>query len=281
MAAAAARAFAAAYDRALVRHPTATKTATATAIACAGDALTQGVGPRPYDAGRTARNAAFTAAITPAVARWYLFLLARFPASPAARVACDQLLWAPAGVAAYFFSMEALAGAPLADAADAAQERTWPTLRANWLLWPAVQFANFSAVPPRYQVLVVNAVSFFWAAFISSVAHPYIVPAPAAALVDAAAPARPLPRLHHRPRAAPVDDTAPAPLEDTDGQVHARGEFGVHHPHSHAGHAMGEGGQPAADLRGVKVPGTQLLPVRPTAHPKLSTQHPERVGQGS
>jgi Mpv17 / PMP22 family len=32
-------------------------------------------------------------------------------------------------------------------------------LKANWVLWPAVQAINFSIVPLQYRVLVVNIVS--------------------------------------------------------------------------------------------------------------------------
>lgn len=42
-----------------------------------------------------------------------------------------------------------------------------PGLKANWALWPAVQFANFTYVPLQYQVLVVNVVSLGWNCFLS------------------------------------------------------------------------------------------------------------------
>lgn len=34
-----------------------------------------------------------------------------------------------------------------------------PGLKANWMLWPAVQAINFSVVPLQHRVLVVNIVS--------------------------------------------------------------------------------------------------------------------------
>lgn len=35
----------------------------------------------------------------------------------------------------------------------------WPALRANWYVWPAVQFVNFKYVPLDLRVLVVNIIS--------------------------------------------------------------------------------------------------------------------------
>lgn len=42
-----------------------------------------------------------------------------------------------------------------------------PGLKANWLLWPAVQGINFTIVPLEHRVLVVNVVSLGWNCFLS------------------------------------------------------------------------------------------------------------------
>jgi protein Mpv17 len=42
-----------------------------------------------------------------------------------------------------------------------------PGLKANWLVWPAVQSVNFTMVPLEHRVLVVNIVSLGWNCFLS------------------------------------------------------------------------------------------------------------------
>lgn len=46
-----------------------------------------------------------------------------------------------------------------------------PTYTAELAFWPAVQTLNFSKVPVRHQLLVVNTFSLLDAAFISWVGH--------------------------------------------------------------------------------------------------------------
>lgn len=52
-----------------------------------------------------------------------------------------------------------------------AQEDFAPTYAAELAVWPAVQTLNFSLVPVRHQLLVVNSFSLLDAAFISWVGH--------------------------------------------------------------------------------------------------------------
>lgn len=57
------------------------------------------------------------------------------------------------------------------DIVDKSWEHTkhvfWPTYAADCALWPVVQFFNFSYVPPRYRVMLVNAVNVGWFAFLA------------------------------------------------------------------------------------------------------------------
>ena len=47
----------------------------------------------------------------------------------------------------------------------------WPALRANYLVWPALQIINFRFVPLQYQVLFTTVGVFFWNIFLSDVAN--------------------------------------------------------------------------------------------------------------
>jgi len=43
----------------------------------------------------------------------------------------------------------------------------WQGLKANYMVWPMVQFVNFKFVPLEHRVLVVNIVSLGWNCFLS------------------------------------------------------------------------------------------------------------------
>ena len=152
----------ASYNASLTKRPIATKTLTAATIAAAGDLACQYLThDRPseelhVDWKRTGRMVLFNLGVTPLVHYWYLGLTARFPHSPVRRVVADQLLWAPAGLAAFLITNSALETGSFA-AVPAALDRNFvPVLQANYAVWPLIQLLNFSYVPGAYQVLVVN-----------------------------------------------------------------------------------------------------------------------------
>ena len=43
----------------------------------------------------------------------------------------------------------------------------WPALKANWMVWPAVQFVNFSFLPLQYRLFFANIVSIGWNSYLS------------------------------------------------------------------------------------------------------------------
>jgi hypothetical protein len=202
------------YDTLLTARPVLTKTVTAVAIASCGDAIAQAGAARapsralredvndvaPFsssssrailgdevspshsapliDLRRLSYVAAWVAMTTPAVHRWYIFLVQRFPASPLLRMLADQTFFAPIGTAGFFLFTGSAAAGWSADAGlQSARDKTWPALKANWVLWPTVQYLNFSFTPPRLQVLAVNVVSLFWTAFLSH-SVPTVAPEP-------------------------------------------------------------------------------------------------------
>jgi len=42
-----------------------------------------------------------------------------------------------------------------------------PTLRANYVLWPAVQILNFRVMPLRFQIPFVSTIGIAWTAYLS------------------------------------------------------------------------------------------------------------------
>lgn len=189
---------AAAYDSALLSRPIVTRTATAVVLATSADVAAQALvpprsaraaadspaagaraaapataaraspAPAGWDAGRTARLALFSGVMAPPVSSWYGLLAARVR-SPLLRTLADQALWAPGGTWAFLFAMRAMREPRrLGDAVAAATSVTPTLLLVNYAVWVPVQLFNFSLVPPRYNMLFVNLISFGWTLYLSA-----------------------------------------------------------------------------------------------------------------
>ncbi|ORX69312.1 hypothetical protein DL89DRAFT_258348 [Linderina pennispora] len=90
-----------------------------------------------------------------------------FASAVAKRVAADQLVYAPLGIAGFFIAMNAMEGHGWRSAKHRLGELYRPTLFANYAVWPAVQAINFAFIPTIYRVPFCSAISIFWNAFIS------------------------------------------------------------------------------------------------------------------
>jgi Mpv17 / PMP22 family len=61
------------------------------------------------------------------------------------------------------------------------EDKLWPTLKVNWVVWPVLQAVNLSVVPLQYRILYINFCSIFWSAYLSNMASSK---APAAAISE-------------------------------------------------------------------------------------------------
>ncbi|KAJ1838684.1 hypothetical protein H4S02_000165 [Coemansia sp. RSA 2611] len=137
---------------------------------------------------RTLRFVAWGTLCAPIFHKWYLFLNRKFPlpglqqqqqqakqsvvntefvVAVSKRVATDQCVYAPLGIAGFFIAMNFMEGRNWQSAKARLREYYWPTLLANYAVWPAVQAINFGFVPPLYRVPFSSVVSIFWNTFIS------------------------------------------------------------------------------------------------------------------
>ena len=103
----------------------------------------------------------FEGVFGPAATKWYSFLqhkikLQNHNATIAARVAADQVVFASTNMALFLSSMAVMEGS---DPKAKLKKSYWEGLKANYMLWPAVQAINFKLVPLEHRVLVVNIVS--------------------------------------------------------------------------------------------------------------------------
>ncbi|KIW99695.1 uncharacterized protein Z518_11108 [Rhinocladiella mackenziei CBS 650.93] len=131
-------------------------------------------GPQPFDFERLTRFMAYGFLMAPIQFVWFAHLTKWFPITsksgtvPALkRVAMDQLIFAPIGLSAFFTFMTVAEGGGRPDIIKKFQDVYVPTLRANYILWPAVQILNFRVMPLQFQIPFVSAVGIAWTAYLS------------------------------------------------------------------------------------------------------------------
>jgi Mpv17 / PMP22 family len=106
--------------------------------------------------------------------QWFGFLSRAFPITktrstlPALqRVAMDQLIFAPIGLSVFFSFMTVAEGGGKRAILKKFQDVYLPALRANYMVWPAVQILNFRSVPIQFQIPLVSTVGIAWTAYLS------------------------------------------------------------------------------------------------------------------
>jgi protein Mpv17 len=103
----------------------------------------------------------FLAVFGPAATQWYRILqrhinLKSRAGTTIARVAADQMVFAPIQLTCFLSSMSIMEGS---DVMEKLRHSWVPSYKANLLVWPFVQAVNFTFVPLDMRVLVVNVVS--------------------------------------------------------------------------------------------------------------------------
>lgn len=162
------------YQARVAQRPLLTQALTTAILFGVGDSLAQQAvekkGLEKHDLARTARMIGYGGLVFgPAATKWYQFLqkninLGSKTSTTLARVAADQVVFASTNMAVFLSSMAYLEG----NSPKKRLEQAYiPGLKANWMIWPAVQCANFTLVPLDQRVLVVNFVSIFWNCYLS------------------------------------------------------------------------------------------------------------------
>ncbi|KAF2862759.1 hypothetical protein K470DRAFT_255671 [Piedraia hortae CBS 480.64] len=116
--------------------------------------------PPPFDFERLVRFMAYGFIMAPLQHRWFSFLEKTFPLSGGKattnamrRVAFDQLIFAPCGLAAFFAFMTVAEGGGKRAVVRKFQDVYIPALKANYILWPMVQMLNFRVMPIQFQIV--------------------------------------------------------------------------------------------------------------------------------
>jgi hypothetical protein len=133
--------------------------------------------PPPFDFERLTRFMAYGFLMAPIQHKWFGFLSRTFPVSKASafvpalkRVAFDQFLFAPVGMllavshsisitnetpglAIFFTFMTVAEGGGKRAVTRKFQDVYVPSLKANYMVWPAVQIINFRVMPIQFQIV--------------------------------------------------------------------------------------------------------------------------------
>jgi len=83
------------------------------------------------------------------------------------RVACDQLIMAPVGLALFIGSMGIMEGRDLPHLAQKYEGMYSAALVANWQVWPLAQVINFRYMPLPYRVPFQSTCGIFWNLYLS------------------------------------------------------------------------------------------------------------------
>ncbi|KAL8766333.1 MAG: hypothetical protein Q9209_006860 [Squamulea sp. 1 TL-2023] len=131
-------------------------------------------GPPPFDFERLTRFMSYGFIMSPVQFHWFAFLTRTFPITKQSgtipvlqRMAFDQFLFAPVGLACFFTFMTVTEGGGRRAVSRKFQDVYIPALKANFMLWPAVQFLNFRVVPLPYQIPLVSTIGIAWTAYLS------------------------------------------------------------------------------------------------------------------
>lgn len=132
-------------------------------------------GPQPFDFERLTRFMAWGFIMAPFQFKWLQLLHKTFPMSAATgatvpaikRVAADQIGFAPVGLAAFFTYMTYAEGGDSKAVRKRLSHVYIPTLKANYMLWPAVQMLNFRIMPLQFQLPFSSTVGIAWGTYLS------------------------------------------------------------------------------------------------------------------
>lgn len=135
-------------------------------------------GEQPWwDLKRTARTVVYGWLwIGPSCALWYTWCLPRLVPmhKPTirlvlAKVILDETLLSWWSYCSFLYGMTRLEGEDHQSGVDKVQKDFWKIYKADLMVWPWVQFANFWWVSPHLQSLVVSSCSIVWGCYLSSV----------------------------------------------------------------------------------------------------------------
>ncbi|KAK9448836.1 uncharacterized protein V1518DRAFT_438290 [Limtongia smithiae] len=83
------------------------------------------------------------------------------------RVIVDQTIWTPAALSGFFAFMSYVEGGGSHAFRHKLATLFVPTLKSNFLLWPAAQIINFRLIPLHFQLPFISTIGVFWNTWLS------------------------------------------------------------------------------------------------------------------
>ncbi|KAI9572672.1 hypothetical protein HD554DRAFT_2014714 [Boletus coccyginus] len=131
-----------------------------------------------WDSARTLRFFCFGVGISPPLGRWNIFLERKFPLRKrrahtvsfkalSKRVAADQFIMAPLGLAIFIGSIGIMEGRTKHQIRDKYTDMYTTALQTNWKIWPLAQLINFRFMPLPYRIPFQSACGVFWTLYLS------------------------------------------------------------------------------------------------------------------
>jgi protein Mpv17 len=165
------------YRRLLMKYPYTMQSVQTGALLCIGDGLSQTLeGIKPYNKLRNLRFTSLGAVIGPTVHAWYKFLDKKIHKEVGWRrgiikVFFDQLIFAPLSLLVFISVISLMEGMDHQQIQEKLNTHYFDILIANYKVWPAVQFFNFTVIPLNYRVLFVQSLSIIWNTYLSWKIH--------------------------------------------------------------------------------------------------------------
>lgn len=167
------------YCRSLESRPLLTKACTSFVGFMLGDLIAQHIShPGAVDVLRIIRLGCYGLLIDGPVGSLWYDLLEKFvyPEQPTTntavlvKTALDQVVYATIMTAVFFAVIKAAEGHPDL-ILSTLQSKFWPTLAANYMIWPLAHVINFKFVPAEFRILYNNVVCVAWLTYLSLLTH--------------------------------------------------------------------------------------------------------------
>ncbi|PRP77002.1 hypothetical protein PROFUN_14691 [Planoprotostelium fungivorum] len=164
------------YNKSLETHPLLNKVVTFTLLMGAGDAVAQMSGDDEWSWSRFFRMTSLAAFFSAPILHLYFKVLdkvivGKSSAAVFQKLAIDQFAFAPINLAGFMTLLGFIEGGSLEKGIEKVKKDYWPTMKANWVLWPAANFINFKFISPQHRLLYVSCISFVWNIYFSILAN--------------------------------------------------------------------------------------------------------------